>query len=75
MSFDLDDELRGLTEEEDEFGFLDEAENNVIPDSSATSTSKFLGMTAVERMFLSIFLFMNVAVIGVALLLATGRIG
>lgn len=34
----------------------------------------FLGMTAVERMFLSIFLFMNVAVIGVALLLATGRL-
>jgi hypothetical protein len=34
----------------------------------------FLGMTAVERMFLSIFLFMNVAVIGLALLLATGRL-
>jgi hypothetical protein len=34
----------------------------------------FLGMTAVERMFLSIFLFMNVAVIGVALLIATGRL-
>jgi hypothetical protein len=34
----------------------------------------FLGMTAVERMFLSIFLFMNVAVLGVALLLATGRL-
>jgi hypothetical protein len=34
----------------------------------------FLGMTAVERMFLSIFLFMNVFVIGIALLLATGRL-
>ena len=34
----------------------------------------FLGMTAVERMFLSIFLFMNVCVLGVALLLATGRL-
>ncbi len=34
----------------------------------------FLGMTAVERMFLSIFFFMNVLVIGVALLLATGRL-
>ena len=32
----------------------------------------FLGMTAVERMFLSIFLFMNVCVLGIALLLATG---
>lgn len=34
----------------------------------------FLGMTAVERMFLSIFLFMNVCVLGLALLLATGRL-
>ncbi|MFN8447262.1 MAG: hypothetical protein U0521_01340 [Anaerolineae bacterium] len=34
----------------------------------------FLGMTAVERMFLSIFLFMNVCVLGIALLLATGRL-
>lgn len=34
----------------------------------------FLGMTAVERMFISIFLFMNVTVIGIALLLATGRL-
>ena len=31
-------------------------------------------MTAVERMFLSIFLFMNVCVLGLALLLATGRL-
>ena len=34
----------------------------------------FLGMTAVERMFLSIFLFMNVCVLGLALLLATNRL-
>ena len=34
----------------------------------------FLGMTAVERMFLSIFLFMNVLVLGLAILLATNRI-
>ncbi len=34
----------------------------------------FLGMTPVERMFLSMFLFMNVAVLGLALLLATGRL-
>ena len=31
-------------------------------------------MTAVERMFLSIFLFMNVLVLGLALLVATQRI-
>jgi hypothetical protein len=35
---------------------------------------KFLGMTAVERMFLALFFFMNVLVIGLALLLATGRL-
>jgi hypothetical protein len=35
----------------------------------------FLGMTPIERMFISMFLFMNVAVLGIAILLATGRIG
>jgi cell division protein FtsL len=35
---------------------------------------KFLGMTAVERMFLIIFLFINVLVIGAAILLITGRL-
>jgi hypothetical protein len=35
---------------------------------------KFLGMTAVERMFLAIFIFLNVVVIGLAMLLFTGRI-
>jgi hypothetical protein len=35
---------------------------------------RFLGMTAVERMFLLMFLFMNVLVIGAALLLVTGRL-
>ena len=35
---------------------------------------KFLGMTAVERMFLAIFIFLNVVVIGLAMLLFTGRL-
>jgi hypothetical protein len=35
---------------------------------------KFLGMTAVERMFLSLFILLNVVVIGLAMLLFTGRI-
>jgi hypothetical protein len=35
---------------------------------------RFLGMTAVERMFISIFLFLNVCILGLALLLVTGRI-
>ncbi len=42
--------------------------------SVVQSESRFLGMSAVERMFLSIFLFMNVVVLGLALLLATRRI-
>lgn len=77
MAFD-DDEFRSLLDDEDEdlSFYIDEAENNVIPEGDgAEGKALFLGMTAVERMFLSIFLFMNVAVLGVALLLATGRIG
>lgn len=35
---------------------------------------RFLGMTPAERMMLSIFLFMNVTVMMLAFLLATGRI-
>jgi hypothetical protein len=31
-------------------------------------------MTAVERMFIAMFLFMNVAIIGIALLIVTGRL-
>jgi hypothetical protein len=65
------DELRSSTspqsnddlDAEDSFTFEDVAEER-----------HFLGMTAVERMFLSIFLFMNVVVLGVALLLATNRL-
>jgi hypothetical protein len=41
----------------------------------APEKAKFLGMTPVERMFISIFLFMNVLVLGLALLLATNRLG
>jgi hypothetical protein len=65
------DELRNSTarqnpdpiEEEEVFTFDDVQEERHI-----------LGMTAVERMFLSIFLFMNVVVLGLALLLATHRL-
>ncbi len=35
---------------------------------------QFLGMTAVERMFLTLFLFLTVTALGAALLLATGRL-
>lgn len=45
-----------------------------VVDEEEEVEARFLGMTAVERMFLSIFVFLNVVVIGAALLLATGRL-
>ena len=68
------DDLRRSTNEET-FDF--ENEDNVIDmgeDREARVQRLFLGMTAVERMFLSIFFFMNVCVLGLAMLLATKRI-
>ena len=67
------EELRNTPE--DEFNFEDE--DNVLEaenDTEERVEKLFLGMTAVERMFLSIFLFMNVVVLGLAFLLATQRI-
>jgi hypothetical protein len=70
------DDLRDLRESarEDEEAYLPYEDDEAAVTSIERSTL-FLGMTAIERMFLSIFLFMNVTVIGLALLLATGRIG
>ena len=67
----MDDEfdLLGIDDEED---FFAEEEEEVGKDD--TPGAPFLGMSPMERMFLSIFLFMNVAVLGVALLMATNRI-
>ncbi|MBC7870456.1 MAG: hypothetical protein H7Y09_06420 [Chitinophagaceae bacterium] len=61
----------------------DEDEQNLFDDDDDVFSGEvirgddvlFLGMTPIERMFISIFLFMNVAVLGLALLLATGRLG
>ncbi len=64
------DDLRRSAE--DDFDFDDE---DVSVDTSSGQQQLFLGMTPLERMFISMFLFMNVAVLGIALLLATGRIG
>ncbi|MBZ0288617.1 MAG: hypothetical protein K8I30_13450 [Anaerolineae bacterium] len=67
------DDLRRSTNEET-FDFEDD--DNVImqEDTEEKVQRLFLGMTAVERMFLSIFFFMNVCVLGLAMLLATKRI-
>jgi hypothetical protein len=69
------DDLRGLTEEDDDLLTADDDEDAFAAEAGEERDSLFLGMTPIERMFISIFLFMNVAVLGVALLLATGRIG
>jgi len=67
------DDLNKLRQTED-FDFESEDEE-IIPDiEEQGSASLFLGMTPVERMFISIFLFMNVTVLGLALLLATNRL-
>lgn len=64
----LDDLRRMASEEGDDFDF----DENFV--EAPLEPKRFLGMTAVERMFLAIFFFMNVVIIGLALLLATGRI-
>lgn len=76
----LDDLRRSASDDDfqeadDEFGFEDDF-GAAIDDSPSGGGGRrrFMGMTAVERMFLSIFLFLNVLVIGFALLLATGRL-
>ena len=68
----LDDLRRSAFENEPEEHDLDE--DPFFYEEAPPPERHFLGMTAVERMFLSIFFFMNVLVIGVALLLATGRL-
>jgi hypothetical protein len=59
-------------------GFEDTEQDDVVIDDFDADVREertlFLGMTPVERMFLSMFLFMNVLVLGVALLLVTGRL-
>jgi hypothetical protein len=67
------DDLRKATNEPD-FDFEDDDGDDFLVDDRRKSDTLFLGMTAVERMFLSFFFFMNVAVLGLAFLLATGRI-
>ena len=64
------DELRSSTQAGTEI----DADEDAFMFDDVREERHFLGMTAVERMFLSIFLFMNVCVLGLALLLATGRL-
>lgn len=67
------DELRQGAQE-DSFELEDDVSFELGEDTEQRVEKLFLGMTAVERMFLSIFLFMNVVILGMAFLLATRRI-
>lgn len=78
---DLRDDLFGNDEEavsgyDDIFGG-DEASDAVIGSRGASASSgggKFLGMTAGERALLSVLIFFSVLIVGIAILLITGRI-
>ncbi|NWG16923.1 MAG: hypothetical protein HXY41_09830 [Chloroflexi bacterium] len=68
------DDLRKSAAEND-FDFEEDDDAFAVEEDVEHKVDKlFLGMTAVERMFLTIFFFMNVCVLGIALLLATGRL-
>ena len=68
------DDLRRDALENDFEDFEEEEDTYVAEVDTSGDGGRFLGMTAVERMFLSIFFLMNVVVLGLALLLATQRI-
>lgn len=67
---DLDELRRGSAGDFDDY----EVDDSIFDQAAVREDRTFLGMTAVERMFLSIFLFMNVVVLGIAALLVTGRL-
>jgi hypothetical protein len=77
------DDLRNLSDDDSASGRSmtvdDEFEGMAIEDesdfASTESSGPFLGMNASERMVLSIMLFGNVVVLGIGLLMATGRMG
>lgn len=68
------DELRNTAEDDESLDFDNDIGMELVEDTEQQVQKLFLGMTAVERMFISIFLFMNVAILGLAFLLATHRI-
>lgn len=67
---ELDELRRGSSNDFDEY----EIDPSIFDQQETRDERPFLGMTAVERMFLSIFLFMNIVVLGIAALLVTGRL-
>lgn len=72
---DMDD-LRSLTQD-DEFVLDDEQlpfELGTEIDQRQRAQGRFLGLTAPQRAFLAFMIFLNVLVLGVGLLVATGRL-
>jgi hypothetical protein len=77
-----DETLRNLLDEEEpELELGDDGEFPIemgqeidAPELLPHSDVKFLGMTAGERAFLSVMFFMNVAVMGAAMLILTKRL-
>ncbi len=68
------DDLR-RSDLDDDFDAGEEQDLFVEEEAAARRKERpFLGMTAVERMFLSIFVFMTSVVLGLAFLVATNRI-
>jgi hypothetical protein len=67
---DLDELRRSSADDFDNF----EIDDSIFDQSTVRDERLFLGMTAVERMLLSIFFFIFVVVSGFAILLLTGRI-
>lgn len=71
------EELRSLTAKESDFDvdFGDDDELGALDEVEPRETERrFLGLRPVERMMLSIFLFLNVSILMLAFLLATGRL-
>lgn len=69
----LDDLRKSALGQEKNEAEIEESSLPLAGDDDEEPEQRFLGMTAVERMFISIFFFLAVSVIGAALLLATGR--
>jgi len=73
---DMDD-LRSLTQDDDEFALDDQdmpfEMGQEINPSRPAAQQPFLGLTPQQRAFLAFMLFLNVVVIGIGLLIVTGR--
>lgn len=70
----LDDLRKGVGDYRDDEVDDDELEMQEVARQTTAEERRFLGMTAVERMFISIFMFLAVLVVGLALLILTNRI-